>query len=332
MASYKEINKLERFFNVIKEMIKRRDLSFLIYRIKWNLGGKNKILFSFPAHIDIEINSNCNYRCVFCPHGTGEMRNDLPMMGFEMAKRILDELVKNGTYSIKLNWRGEPALHPQLAEIVAYAKKVGIKEVQINTNGCLYDEEKIRKLILSGIDRVIFSLDATTEEVYSKIRIGGDFNRVVNNIKTFSRIRKELNRTKPFLRVQMVRTEMNKHQVDDYRRIWKDIVDDIRISDVTDRGQGDNLKVGDQISNGRVCCPQPWQRMMIACDGDVLMCCTDWFKKYPLGNINEKSLKEIWKSEKLNKVRRKLKKLEYDFEPCEHCWLKESYAWEKNKK
>ena len=330
-SKYKEINKLARMLNAAKEMIKRRDLSFLFYRLKWNLAGKYKVHLRFPVHIDVEINSNCNYRCIFCPHGTGEMRNDMSMMSEQTAKRILDELADNKVYSIKLNWRGEPALHPKLAEITAYAKKKGIKEVQINTNGFLFDEKKIRDLILAGIDRVIFSLDATTPEVYSKIRIGGDYNRVVENIKTFDRIRKELKRKKPFLRVQMVRTQLNKHQVDDYQKMWKNIVDDIRITDVTNRGQGDSLMVGDQVSVGRVCCPQPWQRMIISCEGNVLMCCSDWFEKYPLGNIKENSLKEIWNGERLKLVRKKLKRLEYDFQPCKSCWVKESYKWKRIK-
>ncbi|MDP2947538.1 MAG: radical SAM protein [Nanoarchaeota archaeon] len=331
MASYKEINKWPRRWNFWQEILKRRDLSFAMYRLKWELATKFKYLLSFPVHIDLEINSNCNYKCIFCPHGTGEMRNDMPIMSLDTAKRILDELAKNRVYSIKLNWRGEPALHPNLAEITDYAKKAGIKEVQINTNGFAFNEQKIRDLVKAGIDRVIFSIDATTPELYAKIRIGGDFNRVVNNIKTFDRFRKELKQTKPFIRVQMVRTELNKHQVEDYKKMWQGIADDIRISDVTNRGQGDSLGVGDQVSIGRTCCPQPWQRMMISCEGKVLMCCSDWFEKYPLGDINKNSLKEIWQGEKLKAVRKLLKKVKYDFEPCKNCWVKESYIWQKVK-
>lgn len=329
MAKYKEINRWQRKLNFIKEILKRKDLSFAMYRIKWELATQKKYQLSFPVHIDLEINSNCNCRCIFCPHGTGETRNDLPIMSLETAKKILDELAKNKVYSIKLNWRGEPALHPNLAGIVAYAKKVGIKEVQMNTNGCLFNEQKIKDLILAGIDRVIFSIDGTTPEVYSASRVGGDFNRAVENIKTFGRIRKELKRNKPFLRVQMVRTELNKHQVNDYKKIWEGIANDIRISDVTNRGQGDYLQVGDQVSVGRTVCPQPWQRMIISCEGKVLMCCSDWFEKYPLGDISKNSLKEIWKGAKMKAVRKRLKNLDYNFDPCKDCWVKESYIWEK---
>jgi len=329
MASYKEINKWKRRWNFWKEIFRRKDLSFLIYRLKWELATKSKHTLSFPVHIDLEINSNCNYRCLFCPHGTGEMRNDLPLMSLETAKKVLDELAKNKVYSIKLNWRGEPALHPNLVEIIAYAKEVGIKEVQINTNASAFNEQRIKDLIEAGIDRVIFSIDATTPELYSQIRVGGDYQRVVNNIKTFDRVRKELRKLKPFIRVQMVRTDLNKHQVDDYKKMWQGIADDVRISDVTNRGQGDSLQVGDQISVGRTTCPQPWQRMMISCEGKVLMCCSDWFEKIPLGDINQNSLKEIWKSKKLKEVRKRLKKVDYNFEPCSSCWVKDSYIWEK---
>jgi len=329
VKKYKEINKWQRRRDFLKELVKRKDLSFLIYRLKWWLATKFKFLFPFPVHIDLEINSNCNYKCIFCPHGTGEMRNDLPQMSLEVAKKILDELAKNKVYSVKLNWRGEPALHRSLAEIVAFAKKAGIKEVQINTNGELFDERKIKDLVRAGIDRVIFSIQGTTPEIYSKIRSGGNLNRIVENVKTFDRVRKELKQPKPFLRVQMVRTEVNKHQVAEYRKMWQGIADDIRISDVTNRGQGDYLKVGDQVSIGRTSCPQPWQRMMISCEGKVMMCCSDWFGDYVIGDINENSLKEIWKGQKMKAVRKRIKKVDYDFKPCRECWVKESYKWQK---
>jgi len=330
MAKYQEINKWKRRWNFWKEIFERKDLSFLIYRLKWELATKFKFPLPFPVHIDLEINSNCNYRCLFCPHGTGEMRNDLPQMSLQLAKKVLQELAKNKVYSVKLNWRGEPALHPNLPEIVSYAKKAGIKEVQINTNGFAFQEQKIRDLIKAGIDRVIFSIDATTPELYAKIRVGGDFNRVVENIRTFDRIRKELKQQKPFIRVQMVRTELNKHQVADFQKMWQGIADDIRVSDVTNRGQGDSLQVGDQVSIARTVCPQPWQRMMISCEGKVLMCCSDWFEKIPLGDIKENSLREIWNSKRLKEIRKRLKKLDYNFEPCQSCWVKDSYLWEKH--
>jgi len=329
MATYKEINRFERKLNFIKEVLKRRNLSFFMYRLKWELATKFKYPLKFPVHVDLEINSNCNYRCIFCPHGTGDIRNDMPIMSMETAKKILDELTENKVYSIKLNWRGEPAFHPNLVEITAYAKKVGIKEVQINSNGFLFNEQKIKDLIQVGIDRVIFSIDATTSELYSQIRVGGDFNRVVNNIKTFDRIRKELKQDKLFIRVQMVRTELNKHQVSDFRKMWQGIADDIRISDVTNRGQGDSLQVGDQVSIGRTCCPQPWQRMIISCEGKVMMCCSDWFGDYVIGDINNNSLKEIWQGQRLKIVRKWLKQGKFDFNPCKDCWVKESYIWKK---
>src|SRR3989344_3317910 len=118
MAKYKEKNRWKRRLNFIREALKRRDLSFLVYRLKWNLATKFKYPLKFPVHIDLEINSNCNYRCIMCPHGLGTIRNDMPMMKLETAKKILDELAENKVYSVKLLWRGEPAIHPHLVDIV----------------------------------------------------------------------------------------------------------------------------------------------------------------------------------------------------------------------
>jgi len=134
------------------------------------------------------------------------------------------------------------------------------------------------------------------------------------------------------IRVQMVRTRADIHEVSDFIRYWQVLVDDVRISDVTDRGQGNEMSVGDQIAVGRCRCPQPFQRLVVARDGLVSPCCADWNQEYIVGDANHTSLMDIWKSDRIGYMRRIQKRNQHDkIGICTRCPVKESYVWKRRK-
>ena len=330
MAKYQEVNPIRRKFNVFLEWIKRGfDLNFFWYRFRWNYVAKYDAVLKFPLHLDIETTEACNLKCIMCVHGT----TGVPITGLidtKFAKNLIDQAAKGGTKSIKFNWRGEPALHKGLEDLIQYAKLKGILEVQINTNGIPFNEKRIKKIINSGLDRVIFSMDGATKKTYEKIRVGSDFNKLMTNIKTFYEIRKSLKRQKPFIRIQMVKMKDNQNEVNKFISMWKNIADDIRVNDVTNRGQGSYLYSGDQVAIGRKRCNQPWQRMIVARDGEVFPCCADWDRNYKIGDSKKTSLKDIWKGKRMNDLREINRKKELDkHHLCKNCYVETSYEWRK---
>ena len=328
MANYKEINHFQRKLNVFFEWVKRGfDLDFFLYRFKWNLVAKYDVVLPFPLHLDIETTDACNLKCVMCVHGTTGVP-DTGRIDMDFAKGLIDQAAAGGTKSIKFNWRGEPALHTGLEELVRHAKAKGILEVQINTNGIPLTEKRIRDLIESGIDRVIFSMDGATKETYEAIRVGASFDKLMKNIKLLHDIRTELKRSKPFIRIQMVRMKDNQAEVDHFLEMWKGVADDIAVKDVTDRGQGKTMFAGGQIAVGRRRCNQPWQRMIVARDGKVYPCCSDWNCDFPIGDAAQTSLKDIWTGQRMTLMRdlNRQKKLD-EFEPCKSCFVMSSYEW-----
>jgi MoaA/NifB/PqqE/SkfB family radical SAM enzyme len=327
---YKEINALQRNINALRELLARPDrLRFAWYRFKWNYFPLLKLVPSFPLHVDIEVTDACNLRCIMCVHGAG---NPLKtgFIDHEFAQDIIRQVASAGVYSIKLNWRGEPALYKELPDLIAHAKALGIREVQINTNGLPFTRESIQQVVKAGLDRVIFSVDGNSAETYERIRLGGRFQRLVDNIEYFINTRKRLKSITPFIRVQMVRMQSNQHEVEGLLARWRGKVDDIRISDVTDRGQGEHMCVGDQVAVSRRRCPQPWLRMVVSREGLVMPCCSDWYCRRVVGDAKQKSLQDIWHGKKMKHFRKAVwsKKLD-DFEPCGSCFVKESYLWEK---
>lgn len=333
-SNYSEINIENRKESVNTEIEKWEDKKdvYQNYRKTWNKAANENFLPDYPLHVDVELSDACNLKCEMCAHGMGAV-NNVGFMKNELSYRLIDEISTLGTHSIKFNWRGESAINPFLPEAVKYAKEKGILEVSINTNGLPKDDKILIETAKNGIDRIIFSVDGFSSDTFESIRVGGNYEKLVENILKLLEWKKENNTPKPFIRIQMVRSNKNAHEVDAFINFWQDKVDDVRISDVMDRGQGSHLSVGDQLTVGRRRCPQPFQRLVIGRDGRVSPCCADWNQKYIVGDVNEDSLLTIWNGKRMTNMRKIQNDVELDkIDICKNCYVKESFIWEKNEK
>jgi MoaA/NifB/PqqE/SkfB family radical SAM enzyme len=292
---------------------------YLAYRKEWSERPKGFDAGRFPLHVDIESTNSCNLRCVMCPRNfvQEEIEKNLGNMEWDLYRKIIDECAENGLPSIKLNYRGEPLLHPDIVKMVKYAKDKGITEVQFNTNGMLLDEKKSRELITAGLDRIIFSFDGATKNTYENIRSGASFERVVSNIRRFIKTRDSMSSKRPCVRVQMVKMKQNEKEVDGFIKLWTPVANRVAIS--TKREVRDKAK-----DAGHFPCPQLWQRIMICWDGEIRVCCGDWnggiTKMFGMGNIKDTTIKDIWNSEKYQKLRLAHKSENYGGIPvCSKC-------------
>ncbi|MBF0380230.1 MAG: SPASM domain-containing protein [Magnetococcales bacterium] len=266
-----------------------------------------------------------------CIHGMVE--GGLQNTGFiepYLAYRAIDECAELGVYSIKFNFRGEPLLHENIVDFVRYGKQKGILEVQFNTNGLPANHEKIEALVLSGLDRIIFSIDGANKESYEKIRIKGNYDKLLGNIAKFIELRKIHKQTRPFIRVQMVRSKDEELEAEQFVEYWsKKGVDDIVLIDKQKRDSSGNPLKDGKPAIGRAFCAQPWQRLNINRDGKVLMCCADWDRLSVVGDFNNQSIKEIWNSPKLIKYRQMIKEDRMDeITACKACFRPATYKWE----
>jgi radical SAM protein with 4Fe4S-binding SPASM domain len=331
LNKYKEININNRIKSEECEIPKWNDRQedFRLYREEWMRADNEDYLPSHPLHVDIELSDACNLKCKMCAHGLGYVKNP-GFMDWDLAKKIISNCSEIGVYSIKFNWRGEVILHKRLPEAVKYAKDLGILEVQINTNGNIPEERKnvLIECAQNGIDRIIFSVDGFSKETYELIRIGGNYEKLLSSIYKLLDWKKSQQSLKPLMRIQMVRTTINAHEVDDYVAYWQKLVDDVRISDVMDRGQGCELSVGDQVTIGRRKCPQPFQRLAVGRNGKVSPCCADWNQEYVVGDVRKNRLEDIWENEKMAYIRNIQRHNMHDNIPiCRECYVKESFLW-----
>lgn len=325
---------------------------YLKYRTDWNLEANKQYSkninfliennqISNPLCIDIELASICD---LACPHCFREhiMTPD-KIMSEKLFKKIIDEISLMNVPSIKLNWRGEPLLHPKLSDFINYAKEKKILEIIINTNATNLDEKTSEKLIYSGLDQVIFSFDGGTIKTYEKLRPGrfkeNTFERVYNNIKNFKNIRDKLNSPFPTTKIQMVLTDETRNEINNFFELFDGYVDDITVLQYNERGgeissiENTNQqkiksflskkKLGDDtpfmvtadgeiyISKGRRPCEQLFQRLMITYDGKVGMCCHDWGATHCIGYVDEAA---FFEDKELNKIKLSIEKNKRGFE------------------
>lgn len=305
---------------------KSNDPAYLEYRRKWNQYPQKHIVDAAPIHLDIETSSICNLRCPMCNYTIEHEKgaNDSishGLMSWELFQKIIDEASEIGVSSVKLNWRGEPTMHKQLADMVKYAKEKGIIDVMLNTNAVNLNEQLSHRLIDAGLDQIFFSVDSIIPEKYAQIRVGAQFEKVLNNIKTFVAYNDAVGHP-VFTRVQKVLLNDTKDENEAFKAFWSNIVDQIAFEDYIPYGGRDLGQTVERDEITYYSCPQLWQRMLITWDGEYRVCCISNNIPYIVGNLKNESIAELWHSPKVNELRQLHAKGEwYKCELCKQCYL-----------
>lgn len=222
-------------------------------------------------------------------------------MDMNLYKKIIDECANEPLYSIKLSWRGEPLLNPRIVDMVAYAKKQGIKDVAFLSNGERLTQKLTEGLVHAGLDWISISFDGMGE-IYNKIRKPAIFEETYEKIKYLRLYREKLGRRKPLIRIQSVHSAIRGKE-QEFLQLWEGIAN--RVNFIADQKRSIDQK--DYRHDPYYICPSPWQRMCIAWDGKVVQCYGDYMEGNILGNVKEKSLKEIWYDKPFNELRELMK-------------------------
>ncbi len=306
------------------------------YRRTWDLARSFIKLPPFPIQVDYELFYACNLRCPICIMSLPRKEklrwgDPSQKLGIETVKRLLDEGAAHGQAAVGLNGICEPLLSQDLPEIVRYARTAGMVDVMFNTNGLLLEEDVSRELIQAGLTRLMISLDAATEETYRQIRIGSDLKKVTENIKRFVRLRNEMNARLPIVRVSYCVTSINEHELDDFIETWSPIVDFFSIQHYGNTFEGAYAKDRSRLFPERhrynpgqaPRCAQPWKRVMVRHNGDVIPCCDASGLGLVIGNVHDRSLKEIWRGQTADHLRQMHKEGRYADHPiCRQCMTK----------
>lgn len=154
----------------------------------------------FPAAIFFENTAACNLNCFSCRRDNVEETRKIFIMPKDLAERILSEVCSHQELKcIVILGQGEPFLDKNLCAYIKMLKQINPQiRIYTSTNGLLFDRSSfIEEVISSGLDYLTFSIDGATEQSYLKYQIGGNFQKVYENIKQFMEIKKRLHASSP---------------------------------------------------------------------------------------------------------------------------------------
>ncbi len=292
-----------------------------------------------PVHVDLESVAVCDLRCGssegdhqgFCQiwthehirtEGFNEHSYKRGYMDPAVYRQLLRQCAEIGVSSIKLNYRGEPSLHPEIVDFVRQAAEAGFPDIMMNTNGnggARKKPELFAQIIEAGITDLMFSVDACEPHSYLKQRVGGDWEVLQHSVRSAVAAR-AAGKGAPDCRIRasVVRTNVNASDVDQGRMedFWKGRmgVDWMSVSECYfPAGTSHKWKaaVWRQMTARKFQCPDPFRRMVVTWDGKHTMPCCQGFTLeidggpvVPGTNGSQLSLREAWASPNFFRLRR----------------------------
>ncbi|QMU30945.1 SPASM domain-containing protein [Adhaeribacter radiodurans] len=299
---------------------------------KWTKQARH---WGSPISISFEPTTSCNLRCPECPSGLRSFTRPTGMLPDDLYKDTLDQLHKNLLYLI-FYFQGEPYLHPRFLELVKYATRKKIYTAT-STNAHYLSDENARKTIESGLDRIIISIDGTTQETYQAYRVGGSLNKVLEGTQNLIKWKKQLKSKTPFVVFQFLVVRPNEHQLAEVKQLAKEIgVDAVwfKTAQIYDYTQGSPLiptidyysryqnngdgsyRIKNKLLNH---CWRIWHSCVITWDGLVVPCCFDKDADYRLGDLKKEDFRTLWQGTLYTKFRQAVLQSRSQVEMCKNC-------------
>ncbi len=292
--------------------------------------------FLYPVTAMIEPTRRCNLACPMCPVGSHRTyrAQDMSLEGF---RKVIDEMAPYLIHLFLHNY-GESFLNKDFYPMIEYAKKEGIPDVNVSTNGHFLDPSR---LIDSGLDEIMISLDGITQETYAMYRRGGKLEKVIENIRGLDEEKKKRQVEKPLMELQFIIMRHNQDQLDRFRELAAELgADRVRFKTFNVRMSGPEAsEMGAEFlpthtaytryqdNRGRVLkshleknrCKWPWEWVVINSDGHVVPCCNDFNSAYSMGNVFEQSFHDIWFGTQYNRFRKSILKRWRKIPLCIEC-------------
>ncbi len=315
-------------------------------KVEWaRIRGKTTVN-GFPYVLKIESTNICNLECPFCLDRDRSIFNEEGMRGFgrmkaPFFKRIIDQL-KPYAFNVNMYGSGEPLLFPEAYEMMRYAADNDIG-VRISSNLSMRDftDEQAEKIIEAGIEHLIVSCHGASQETYEKYMVGGDFERVIRNMRKLVQTRERLGKKLPFIDWQFLLFSHNQHEAEKAKAMAKEIgIDFLRLiypnippefkEEWRPRAEGEaedyqpvkekSDRADENGSSERAAatpappqkainvekCTWPYRSIYFNWDGGILPCCDGTTKpSFDLGKFDDDvRIQEIWNGPDYVNVRR----------------------------
>ena len=300
---------------------------------KW---AKRSVQWGYPISISFEPTTSCNLRCPECPSGLRAFSRPTGMLKKDFFSETIDQLSRELMYLV-FYFQGEPYLNPDFLDMVQYASSKKIYTAT-STNAHYLSDANARRTVESGLDRLIISIDGTTQEIYQQYRVGGNLTKVLEGAANIVKWKKELKSKTPFVIFQFLVVRHNEHQIEEVQKLAKEIgVDQVRLktAQVYDYENDPNKLIPTinkysrykKDKNGKMefrgnnanHCWRLWHDPVITWDGTVVPCCFDKDARYKLGSLYQQSFKELWHNKDYQNFRSQVLESRKNIDICANC-------------
>jgi radical SAM protein with 4Fe4S-binding SPASM domain len=297
---------------------------------------KRPVQWGLPISISFEPTTSCNLRCPECPSGLRAFTRPTGMLQKNFFKDTIDQLAPHLSYLV-FYFQGEPFLNPDFLNMVQYAvlKKI---YTATSTNAHYLTDAVAKRTVESGLDRLIISIDGTTQETYQQYRVGGRLDKVLQGAANIVKWKKELRSKTPFVIFQFLVVRHNEHQIADVKKLATQIGVDavwLKTAQVYDYEKDPNKliptiarysrykknKAGVMQFKGsnQKHCWRLWHDPVITWDGAVVPCCFDKDAQHKLGDLKTQSFKELWQHGVYKKFRGDVLQSRQHVDICTNC-------------
>ncbi|MGL1885382.1 MAG: SPASM domain-containing protein [Reichenbachiella sp.] len=308
-----------------------------------NKRSDKSYLPGLPVSIAFEPTTSCNLRCPECPSGLRSFTRPTGMLDKHFFIETIEQMKSHLVY-LTFYFQGEPYLHPDFLEMVAQANKHKIYTAT-STNAHYLDDEKAEATVKSGLDRLIISIDGTSQETYKQYRVGGQLEKVLEGTRNMVKWKKKLKAKSPYLIFQFLVVSPNEHQIEEARQLAKEVgVDEIQFktAQIYDYANGSDLiPENEQYSRYRKNekglfelknplkdeCFKMWHSCVVTWDGKVVPCCFDKDAQHAMGDLKSQSMKEIWYGAKYEAFRKQLFQSRSSIDICQNCSEGLNVSW-----
>jgi len=312
----------------------RKRLPFRVAQYRWRYHWlrKKSVTPTGPFYINVEPTSYCNIRCRICSY---DYTRKPGYMELSLYEKIIDEASRINIHEVAHFLAGEPLLHPELPYMVEYATAAGM-ESRLHTNALLLTEEKSRQLLNAGLAFLGVSFDGDDAETYNFMRQGSDFDKVIDNIRTFLRLKQERGKEKPHVALKVVKKEEDRQSgnvsgtglfiKESFRRLFEGLpVDQFKVVHPHDwRGEVKHEVPHVSAGDCYYPCMVLWGTMSIGWDGRVVGCAADLNGHDILGDLNHESIMDVWNSGRLKYYRKMHREGRYrELDLCRDC----TFVW-----
>lgn len=232
-------------------------------------------------------------------------------------------------------FQGEPFIHKSFLDMVAIANKKKVF-TSTSTNAHFLDANTCDRVVESGLDRMIISIDGTDQETYTSYRKGGRLDKVLAGTEAMVAAKKSAGEG-PELVFQFLVVRPNEHQIADVQALGKKMGVDrvaLKTAQVYDFADGNDLiptidqyarykegtdgkwKIKNPLDNQ---CWKMWHSCVVTWDGKVVPCCFDKDAKYVMGDLNKSSMSDIWTGEQYDAFRKGIMLSRSTIDICKNC-------------